>query len=163
MDCIAHNDRIELAIADLESQVCLNYTDAAKKWNIDRSTLSRRHRGVTGSKQDQYSYTAKKLTDVQETVLVRYINDLSARGLPPTLQIVKNLAKELAGEEIGQCWVRRFVERKKNALRSIYLTPIDHQRKVSDNSHHYEHFYANVCRYFYCLVFIVRFISVTKP
>jgi S-adenosylmethionine synthetase len=81
MDCIAHNDRIELAIADLESQVCLNYADAAKKWNIDRSMLSRRHRGVTGLKQDQYSYTAKALTDVQENVLIRYINDLSARGL----------------------------------------------------------------------------------
>ena len=101
MDCIAHNDRIELAIADLESQESLNYAETAKKWNIDRSTLSRRHKGVTGSKQDQYSYTAKNLTDVQETVLVRYINDLSAGGLPPTPQIVKNLAKELAGKDIG--------------------------------------------------------------
>ena len=81
MDCIAHNDRIELAIADLESQACLNYADAAKKWNIDRSTLSRRHRGVTGSKEGQYSYSVKTLIDVQEGVLVRYINELSVRGL----------------------------------------------------------------------------------
>jgi hypothetical protein len=78
-----------------------NYADAAKKWNIDRSTLSRRHRGITGSKKDHYSYTLKALTDVQEDVLVRYINDLSARGLPPIPQIVKNLAIELAGKDIG--------------------------------------------------------------
>jgi hypothetical protein len=42
MDCITHNDRIELAIADLESQERLNYADITKKWNVDRSTLSRR-------------------------------------------------------------------------------------------------------------------------
>ena len=155
MDNVSHNDRIELAIADLESQACLNYTDAAKKWNIDRSTLSRRHRGVTGSKEDHYSYTLKALTDVQEKVLVRYINDLSARGLPPIPQIVKNLTKELAGKDVGRNWVGRFVERKKTVLKSIYLTPIDHQRKVSDNSHHYEHFFANVRLYFYCVVFPV--------
>src|SRR5450432_4078083 len=64
MDCIAHNDRIELAIADLESQESLNYAETAKKWNIDRSTLSRRHRGITGSKKDHYSYTLKILIDV---------------------------------------------------------------------------------------------------
>jgi hypothetical protein len=52
MDCIAYNDRIELAIADLESEESLNYAGIAKKWNVDRSTLSRRHRSVTGSKDD---------------------------------------------------------------------------------------------------------------
>ena len=101
MDCIPYNDRIELAVADLESQESLNYAQTAKKWNVDRSTLSRRHRGITGSKQDQYSYTAKTFTDVQENVLIRYINDLSARGLPPTSQIIRNLAKELAGKDIS--------------------------------------------------------------
>jgi hypothetical protein len=84
MDCIPNNDRIQLAIADLELQERLNYADTAKKWNVNRSTLSRRYRGVTGLKEDYYSYTLKVLTDVQENVLVRYINELSARGLLPT-------------------------------------------------------------------------------
>jgi hypothetical protein len=83
MDCIPYNDRIELAVADLESQESLNYVQTIKKWDIDRSTLSRRHRGITGLKQDQYSYTLKALTDEQEDVLVRYINNLSTRGLLP--------------------------------------------------------------------------------
>jgi hypothetical protein len=126
MDCIPHNDRLELAVADLESQESLNYAQTAKKWNLDRSTLSRRHRGITGSKQDQYSYTAKVLIDKQENVLIRYINDLSARGLSPISQIVKNLAEELAGKDIGQNWVLRFVKRKKDVLRSIYLAPINY-------------------------------------
>jgi hypothetical protein len=84
MDDIPYNDRIELAVADLESQEFLNYVQTAKKWNIHRSTLSRRHRGVTGSKDDQYSYAVQAFINVQEDVLVRYINDLSIRGLPPT-------------------------------------------------------------------------------
>ena len=163
MDCIPYNDRIELTVADLESQESLNYTQTAKKWDIDRSTLSRRHRGITGSKQDQYSYTLKALTDKQENVLVRYINNLSARDLSPISQIVRNLAKELAGKDIDPNWVARFVKRKKGLLTSIYLAPINHQRKVSDNSHHYEHFFANVRLYSYYLIFIVRLMFVTEP
>jgi hypothetical protein len=64
MDDIPHNNRIELAITDLESQECLNYAAAARKWNIERTTLSRRHKGVISSKVDQYSYTVKTLTNV---------------------------------------------------------------------------------------------------
>ena len=101
MDCIPYNDRIELAVADLESQESLNYAQTAKIWNVHRSTLSRRHRDVTGSKDDQYSYAVQALTNVQEDVLVRYINDLSARDLPPTPQIVKNLAEELANKKLN--------------------------------------------------------------
>ena len=70
MDDIPYNDRIELAIADLETQEYLNYAVTARKYKIERITLSRRHRGVTGSKKDQYSYTAKTLTNVQENVLI---------------------------------------------------------------------------------------------
>jgi hypothetical protein len=43
-----HNARIKAAIANLESQEAINYAATTKKWNIDRSTLSRRFRGKTG-------------------------------------------------------------------------------------------------------------------
>jgi hypothetical protein len=63
---------------------------------------------------------------MQENVLIRYINELSARDFLSTSQIVKNLAEELAGKEIGQNWVGRFVKRKKDMLKSIYLAPINY-------------------------------------
>jgi hypothetical protein len=85
MDNISYNDRIQLAIADLESQESLNYAQTAKIWNVDRSTLSRRHKGLTGSQDDHHSYVFKALTDMQEDVLVRYINKLNTRGLLPIL------------------------------------------------------------------------------
>jgi hypothetical protein len=37
MDDIPHNDRIELAIADLETQEYLNYAATARKYNIGKS------------------------------------------------------------------------------------------------------------------------------
>jgi hypothetical protein len=79
-----HNTRIQAAIANLESQEALNYASTAKKWNIDRSTLSRRHRGKTGLNQDATSYSRKQLTDAQEETLIAYVNKLNNRGFPPT-------------------------------------------------------------------------------
>jgi hypothetical protein len=84
MDDIPHNDRIELAITELESQECLNYAAIVRKWNIERITLSRRHRNVTDSKVDQYFYIIKAFTNVQKDVLIRYIDDLNTKGLSST-------------------------------------------------------------------------------
>jgi hypothetical protein len=70
MDDIPHNDRIELAITDLETQKYLNYTVTARKYKIERTTLSRRHKNIIGSKEDQYFYIVKTLINVQEDVLI---------------------------------------------------------------------------------------------
>jgi S-adenosylmethionine synthetase len=64
MDDIPHNDRIELAITDLETQKCLNYAATARKYKVERITLSRRHRDVIDSKKNQYSYIIKTLINV---------------------------------------------------------------------------------------------------
>src|SRR5271170_3404856 len=45
-------DPIEAALEDLRSQKVPNYTQTAKKYGCDRSTLSRCHRGVTSSKEN---------------------------------------------------------------------------------------------------------------
>jgi hypothetical protein len=70
MDDISHNDRIELTITNLETQKYLNYIIIARKYKIERITLSRHHRDITGSKEDQYSYIIKVLINVQEDVLI---------------------------------------------------------------------------------------------
>jgi hypothetical protein len=96
-----HDALIEAAIADLKSQKRLNYKKIAKKWGLDRITLWRRHTGKTASKQEANSNARQRLTDTQEKTLVGYINKLSDRGFPPTPQIVKNLAEEIAGVALG--------------------------------------------------------------
>jgi hypothetical protein len=101
-----HDARIEAAIADLESQIPINYAATAKKWGLERSTLSRRHRGETGSNRDANSYARRQVTDTQKETLIAYINKLSDQGLPPNPQIVKNLAGEIIRKDLGKHWVR---------------------------------------------------------
>jgi hypothetical protein len=91
-----HDARFQAAITDLESQERLNYRATAKKCNLNRTTLARRHRGETGSNQEATLNARRQLTDVQKKILVRHINKLSDRGLSPTPQIVKNLAEKIA-------------------------------------------------------------------
>jgi hypothetical protein len=46
-----HSARIELAVADLESQSRVNYAATAKKWDVERTALAKRHKGQTGVKR----------------------------------------------------------------------------------------------------------------
>jgi hypothetical protein len=100
MDNLSHNDRIELAIAELESQAQPNFAATARKYNLKRTTLSRRFKSETGFKENAISYALKALTNVEEDVLMRYINNLNTRKLPPTPQIIKNFIKEIANKNL---------------------------------------------------------------
>jgi hypothetical protein len=89
IDNVSHNARIELAIADLESQTELNFAATARKYNVQRTTLSRRFKNETNSKKDAISSVSKTLTNLEKDVLVRYINNLDIRKLPSISQIMK--------------------------------------------------------------------------
>ncbi len=60
-------------------------------------TLSRQNR----TKENTTSPSRKALMNTQEEVLVAYLNKLTARGLPPTPQIIKNLAEAIANTELN--------------------------------------------------------------
>lgn len=136
-----HNGRLAKALKDLESQKRPNFSTTAKKYQVERTTLAKRFKGQTGTIQEANSNSRQKLTTVQEGTLVAHINKLSERGLPPTPQIVKNLAKEISNAEIGVNWVSRFCRRHEHELSSLYLKTIDHKRKIADNSRHFEHYF----------------------
>jgi hypothetical protein len=50
---------------------------------------------------DQYFYTVKTLINMQENVLIRYINDLNIKKFLSISQIIKNLAEELANKKLN--------------------------------------------------------------
>ena len=83
-----------------------------------------------------------------EKILVERINTLSARGMPPAPQLVRNLVLELSGKPIGHNWVSRFVKRHDNELCSIYLDSIDYARRVADNSKHFTNYFDQVSVFF---------------
>jgi len=78
-----------------------NYTQVAQKYGCERSTLSRRHRGVQGTHATK-TENERLLTSIQEKELIIYINGLTTKGLPLTKQIVRNFASEIAGKEAGK-------------------------------------------------------------
>jgi hypothetical protein len=51
-NCSTNIDRIEEALADLELQDLPNYSSTARRFNVDRSTLSKRHKKKTRSQAE---------------------------------------------------------------------------------------------------------------
>ena len=139
-----HEARIQLAIADLNAQLVPNYTATAKKYELVRSTLTRRIHGQTESRAESLSNHSQRLTNGQEEVLIGYINKLTDRAIPPTTHIVKNMAEELAGHSVGKNWTSNFVKRHENCLKSIYLRNIDNLRVKADHTAWFEYFYEQV-------------------
>jgi hypothetical protein len=91
-------DAIDKAIRAIKLQKLRDkiiYQEYANKYHVLRSALSRRHRGVLRSKQ-AYAASKQSLTLQQELELVRYIEKLTKRGLPPTREIIKNFASSIA-------------------------------------------------------------------
>ena len=140
-----HNARIESALADLKSQKAVNYSATARKWEVERTTLAKRHKGQTGTIQAANSESRQRLSNAQEEVLIGHINRLTERGIPPTCRITRNIAEEIAGEELGPAWTARFVKRHNEKLKSLYLRNIDHLRKKADYEPSFRQSYDLVC------------------
>jgi len=92
-------NKISAALESLRLRETTSYTEAAKKFSVDRSILSRRHRGLQGTRAE-YEERCRNLNTTQEDKLIRYIDGLCKQGLPPTRQIIRNFASEIAKKSI---------------------------------------------------------------
>src|SRR5690349_15176772 len=104
----------------------------------------RRYKGISRTVQQAHSESLQLLTDAEEEALIRHINNLSDRGIPPTPQIVRNLVFEIVKKQPGKNWVPTFCKRHQDKIKSLYLRAIDLTRQVADNSAYFEHFYSTV-------------------
>jgi AraC-like DNA-binding protein len=91
---------IEKALDLLNRELAPNYNAMAKRSGLSHTTLSHQFRGITISRVEAISKIRQCLTIAQEEALIKQINKLSIRNMPPTSQIVKNLAKEIYGRKI---------------------------------------------------------------
>jgi DNA-binding transcriptional regulator YhcF (GntR family) len=71
------------AIDSLEPGEKFSYRQIANKYGCNRTTLARRHKGVTVSCGDK-AQNQRALHPQQEQELLQYIKQLTERGLPPT-------------------------------------------------------------------------------
>jgi hypothetical protein len=132
---------IQEALADLETQDEPNYSAAARQYKVGRTTLMRRHKHKTRSRQDFLSEQIQCLSKDQEETLIYHINRMTDRGQPPTSQIVKNFAEEIIGKTVGKNWTAQFVRRHKDRLKSVYLRCMDNQRIKSEYEPLLQHFF----------------------
>jgi hypothetical protein len=87
-------DNAIAAIELREPREHFSYRAIATQFGVDCTTLSQRHRGCQTSQEAQRTQQ-QKLNPQQEEELVRYIEDLTKRALPPTREMIQNGALEL--------------------------------------------------------------------
>jgi hypothetical protein len=85
-------DPINVALQDLRLSDKPNISAIATLYNVNRSTLSRRHRELTNLAQMAHG-EQQLLSPQQENDLVEYINKLTEKGLPLTIAMVYNFAE----------------------------------------------------------------------
>jgi hypothetical protein len=86
---LPYDARIELALAELSELDIPTFRPIARKYDVDRTTLARRYKGEQVSRAVANAEIRQRLSYEQEETLIKYINKLSDRDLPPTSQIVK--------------------------------------------------------------------------
>jgi hypothetical protein len=130
---------IDEAIADLESrEPGEQYTlrEVAEKWGVNRSTLGRRWRRVTGPREVKHAHQ-QALSPQEELELVRYIEGLTKRGLPPTREMIQNFSSAVAYQQLSESWVTRFIHRHKLELISKWASAMDRTRHLADSESKY--------------------------
>ena len=145
--------KVEKAVAAIKAGEFTDYSKAAARYGCDRTSVSKRIRGLTKSRKDALSFWCQCLTTTQEETLIEYINKLSDRGMPPTSRIVKNMAQEICGKEVNKNWVSVFVRRHKGRLKSLYLRNIDNLRVSAEYAPVFKLFYEQVSDLTRCFLY----------
>jgi len=133
-------DSIQEAIEYIESREAgdkFSYRQVAKIFGVDRTTLSRRHKGAQLSKAEQAAQDRRNLNLQQEHELVLYIERCTRRGLPPTREMIQNFAATIVKNEVSTAWVSRFLHRHADELTIKWSTGIDCKRHNADSEERY--------------------------
>ena len=153
---MVNEEDMKKALAAIESSKAPNYSAIARDHHLTRTTLSRRAKGQTTSRQEFQSNVRQCLTNAQERVLIDQINRLTERGIPPTSQMVRNFAEEMIGRAVGKNWVSQFCRRHQSELKSLYLRNIENQRAKGEYGPTYKLFFDLVKCFFALLCYTVR-------
>ena len=118
---------LEEALAECDtfaSEDEIPWSKIAEKYGVVRLTLTRTWRGETRPRKEK-AIAQQKLTPQQETELTKYIEELTARRIPPTREMIRNFASKIAQEAVSESWVTRFINNHSIHLISKYSTGMD--------------------------------------
>ena len=113
---IEQEGRILLAITAIQKQEISTIREAARLFNVPRTTLQRRLAGHTTRAETRAN--GHKLTEIEEESLVQWILSMDSRGAAPRPATVREMADLLLAargstpvQTVGENWVNKFVKR----------------------------------------------------
>ena len=120
-----------LALSALDRGQFSGATRAAATFNVPETTLRRRRDGVNA--RGDCEPNRKKLTKLEEEMVVGHVLDIASRGFPASLKYVRYMANKLLsirGEEpVGKLWPHNFVKRTER-LTTYFARAYDRQRAL---------------------------------
>lgn len=108
----------------------LSFREAAKAFNVDRTTLARRFNG--GKNRTEAHVAQKALSEGAEIALVEWICEQGRRGIPLHASAVAQHASAISGTKVGENWVNRFRTRHPE-LKAKWTTGLEKCRAQSLN------------------------------
>jgi hypothetical protein len=87
---------VQLAVSSIKSHQIQSNRRAATVYNVSERTIRRRRAGKLARRDCQPN--SKKLTQLEEEVIVSHILDLDLRGFAPTYAAVRDMANRLVSQ-----------------------------------------------------------------
>jgi hypothetical protein len=123
-----------LAISDLNSQQLRSERHAAAVYNTPKSTIHYRRAGRRSQRDCEAN--SKRMTKLEEEVIVQRVLDDSLRGVPVSKADVRDMADRLlrdrTGKPVGKNWVDNFIKRTPE-LRTRWSRLYDRQRAACED------------------------------
>jgi hypothetical protein len=131
---VSNEADVQLAISSITAKQIKSSRSAAAIYSVAETTLRRRRAGRPARRDCQPN--SKKLTQLEEEVIVKYILDLDLRGFATTYAAVRDMANRLlaarGADQVGVHWPRNFVKRT-DSLMTRFNRAYDRQRALCED------------------------------
>src|SRR5689334_4310326 len=131
---VSNKADVQLAISSIKSHQIQSNRRAAAVYNVSEQTIRRQRAGKLARRDCQPN--SKKLTQLEEEVIIKYILDLDLRGFAPTYAAVRSMADKLLAArgagQVGQKWPANFVKRT-DSLKTRFNQAYNRQRALCEN------------------------------
>jgi hypothetical protein len=134
---IEQEGRISLAISAIQKQEISTISEAARRFEVPRTTLRDRLHGKTFRSETRANN--HKLTQTEEESLLRWILSMDLRGAAPRPTAVGEMANLLLAKRgetpiqtVGKLWVSNFVKRH-DELKTRFSRRYDYRRAQNED------------------------------
>jgi hypothetical protein len=117
------------------------YRRIAARYGSAETTLRRRFLGI-GTSLEVKNIEQQRLTPQQQRDLIKWIGEETQGHQPPGRYLVAQKASLLAGEEVGNGWVYRFLHRHQDDLVYKKATPMERLRAQADSWWKYNDYFT---------------------